>query len=72
LNVLFQTKKSLIGKHLEPNLIAKVANLGNFKTVILTHMYPMIYGKEGKIENTIKKIAKCKVQFAYDFKEIIL
>lgn len=68
----FPDKKTLSGKHLEPTLIGKLAQKGKFKHVILTHMYPIIYGKEKQISKVIQKMADCKVSFSYDFKEIIL
>ena len=68
----FPDRKSLNGKHLEPTMIAKLAKIGNFKTVILTHMYPLIDGKEEKIIKTIRQSADCKVLSSYDFKTVKL
>jgi len=68
----FPNKKTLRGKHLEPQMIGKLAKLGNFKTVIPIHMYPINYGKEKKIVETIKKISGSKVLLSHDFKKISL
>lgn len=64
----FPDKKSLEGKHLEPELIGNLAKIGNFKSVILTHLYPIVNGKEKSIIKTIQNIANCKVSIAHDFK----
>lgn len=68
----FPNKKSLSGKHLEPNLIAKLAKLGNFKTIVLTHMYPVIFGREKQITDIIEKNSDSRVIIAHDFKKIHL
>jgi len=68
----FPDKKSLQGKHLEPTMVGKLAKIGKFKSVVLTHMYPLVHGKEKEIASVIRKQSKSKVIFAYDFKKIIL
>ena len=68
----FPDKESLSGKHLEPTMIANLAKIGKFKTMILTHMYPLVDGKEKQIVKTIQRYAKCGVLLAYDFKTITL
>jgi len=68
----FPNKKSLKGKHLEPTMIGKLAKIGKFKKLVLTHMYPINYGKEQQIKQTIKKISGSKIIFPYDFKTIKL
>lgn len=68
----YPDKKSLSGKHLEPTMIGKLAKIGNFKKLVLTHMYPINSGKERNIIQTIKKISGSKVILAYDFKMIKL
>ena len=66
----FPDKRSLDGKHLEPELIGNLAKIGNFKSVILTHLYPKVNGKEKTIIDTIQNIADCKVSIAHDLKII--
>ena len=66
----FPDKKSLDGKHLEPELIGNLAKIGNFKSVILTHLSPKVNGKEKTIIDTIQNIADCKVSIAHDLKII--
>ena len=68
----FPNKKILQGRHLEPHMIGKLAKIGKFKKVILTHLYPANLGKEKEIVNTIKKISGSKVLLSYDFKRIVL
>jgi len=68
----FPDEKKLVGKHLEPIMIGKLAKIGNFKKLVLTHMYPINSGKEQNIIQTIKKISGSKVILAYDFKMIKL
>ena len=68
----FPDKKSLIGKHLEPEMVGKLSKLGNFKTVVLTHLYPATRGKEKKMIGIIKKISGKKVILAHDFKKICI
>jgi len=68
----FPNKKSLQGKHLEPTLVGKLAKIGNFKKLILIHMYPINIGKERKIIQTIKKISDSKIILSHDFKKIKL
>ena len=66
----FPDKRSLDGKHLEPELIGNLAKIGNFKSVILTHLSPKVNGKEKTIIDTIQNIADCKVSIAHDLKII--
>jgi ribonuclease BN (tRNA processing enzyme) len=68
----FPNKKSLTGKHLEPELIGNLAKIGNFKTIILTHLYPIVNGKEKSIIKKIQNIADCKVLIANDMKTMKL
>ena len=68
----FPNKRSLKGKHLEPGMIGKLAKLGNFKKVVLIHMYPINYGKEKQIIQTIRKKSGSMVTLSYDFKKISL
>lgn len=68
----FPDEKTLKGKHLEPNMIANLAKIGKFKTIILTHMYPIMNGKEKKVAEFIKNKSGCNVLISYDFKKIIL
>ena len=68
----FPNKKMLSGKHLEPELIGNLAKIGNFKSVILTHLNPQIDKSKKSIIKTIQNIADCKVSFANDFQKISL
>lgn len=68
----FPNKRTLKGKHLEPQMVGKLAKLGNFKKVIPIHMYPINYGKEKQILQTIRKISGSKAVLSYDFKKISL
>jgi ribonuclease BN (tRNA processing enzyme) len=68
----FPNKKMLGGKHLEPELIGNLAKIGNFKSIILTHLNPQIKKSEKSIIKKIQNIADCKVLFANDFKQISL
>jgi len=68
----FPNKKSLKGKHLEPELIGNLAKIGNFKSMILTHLYPIADGKEKSIMKKIQNIADCKVSIANDMKTLKL
>lgn len=68
----FPDKKSLKGNHLEPEMIGNLAKIGNFKSIILTHLYPLSIGKEKSMIKTIQNIADCKVSIAYDLKTMTL
>ena len=68
----FPDKKSLNGKHLAPELVANLAKIGNFKSIILTHLYTIVHGKEKSIIKTIQELTDCKVSIAHDFKTITL
>jgi len=56
--------------HLGPMEIGKLAKLGNFKKVVLTHMYPACAGREEEVSNTIKKIAGCEVIIPQDSQKL--
>jgi ribonuclease BN (tRNA processing enzyme) len=60
------------GVHLFPEAIGRLAKLGNFKHVILTHLYPACEGHEEEMTQTIKKIADCNVSVASDFLELTI
>ncbi len=62
----YPDRQSLKGAHLCPEDIGKLAKLGNFKKVVLTHMYPACEGREDEMAATIKNIAHCEVIVAYD------
>lgn len=62
----YPDKKSLKGKHLTPEDIGKLAKLGNFKKVALTHMYPECEGREDEMVKKIKQVADTNVLVAYD------
>lgn len=56
-----------LGKHLCPEDIGKLAKLGGFKKVVLTHMYPECAGREEEMIETIRKIVDVEVVVGYDF-----
>ncbi len=62
----YPNKESLTGNHLCPDDIGKLAKLGNFKKVVLTHMFPDCEGREDEIIRTIKNIADVDVIVGYD------
>jgi len=68
----FPNKRSLKGNHLEPTMVAKLAKIGQFKKVALTHMYPICYGKEKEISNVIRENSDAKILIPYDFQKIKL
>jgi len=68
----FLNKKMLGGKHLEPELIGNLAKIGNFKSIVLTHLNPQIDKTKKSIIKTIQNIADCKVLIANDMKTIKL
>jgi ribonuclease BN (tRNA processing enzyme) len=57
-------------KHLSPEDIGKLAALGHFKKIVLTHMYPEIEGQEDEIIKKIKAIAGAEVIAAHDLMKI--
>jgi len=63
----YPSKKENKGLHLCPEEIGKLAKLGNFKHIVLTHMYPACEGREKEMVHKIKAIADCEVTVAYDF-----
>lgn len=63
----YPNKKSLKGLHLSPEDVGKLAQLGHFKTVALTHLYPQCEGKEETMAETVKKICGAKVLVAHDY-----
>ncbi len=56
--------------HLGPSEVGKLAKLGNFKKVVLTHMYPDCEGREDEMIKTIKDIVDCEVIIPQDFTKI--
>lgn len=62
----FPDRESLRGKHLCPEDIGKLAKLGKFKKVVLTHMYPACEGREEEMVRVIKNLADTEVVVAYD------
>lgn len=63
-------RQSLKGRHLCPEDIGKLAKIGNFKKVVLTHMYPQCEGRENEMIKTIHDIANCEVVAAYDLMKL--
>lgn len=68
----FPDRESLQGLHLCPEDIGKLAKLGNFKKVILTHMYPQCEGKEEEMIKNIESISSAKTKASHDFLQIEL
>lgn len=63
-------KESSIGFHLFPEDIVKLAKLGNFKNIILTHLSFLCDGKEKQIIKYIESRSPAKVKIAYDFFQV--
>lgn len=68
----YPNAKSLKGLHLCPEEVGKLAGLGNFKTVVMTHLYPQCEGKELEMIKTVEKLSDSKVLVAHDFLTINL
>lgn len=68
----FPDKSSLQGAHLCPEDIGKLAKIGNFKKVVLTHMYPECEGREEEMIKTIKQIVDVEVVVAYDGLRLVI
>ncbi|MBI2442522.1 MAG: ribonuclease Z [Candidatus Levybacteria bacterium] len=68
----YPSKAENKGLHLCPEEIGELARIGNFKYVILTHMYPACEGREEEMVATIQKRANCEVTVAQDFLEMEL
>jgi ribonuclease BN (tRNA processing enzyme) len=62
----YPDRNSLGGAHLCPEDIGKLAKLGKFKKIILTHMYPKCEGRENEMVAKIKEVADVEVVVAYD------
>lgn len=62
----YPSKKENKGLHLCPEDIGALAKKGNFKHVVLTHMYPACEGREEEMAEEIKALAGCEVTVAYD------
>ena len=62
----FPDRNSLKGAHLCPEDIGKLAKLGNFKNIILTHIYPECEGREEEMIAKIHEFTDAKVTLAYD------
>ncbi|MBI3619612.1 MBL fold metallo-hydrolase [Candidatus Roizmanbacteria bacterium] len=60
------------GLHLCPQDIAKLANLGRFKKVALTHMYPQCSGREQEMARYIEKNSPSTVIVTKDGRQIEL
>ncbi len=59
-------RAALKGKHLCPEDIGKLAKIGKFKKVVLTHMYPACEGREEEMVAKIKESSGCEVVVAED------
>lgn len=68
----FPDNSKLLGAHLCPEDVGKLAKLGNFKKTILTHLYPTCNGKEEVMKEKIQSIFQTTVQVAYDTYTITL
>ncbi len=66
----YPDRASLLGKHLCPEDIGVLAKKGNFKKVILTHMYPACEGKEDGMVKVITDLSGCEVIVAEDSYQI--
>ena len=64
------TKKGAGENHLCPEDIGKLAKLGSFKKIILTHMYPECEGHEDGIISTINKETDAQVVLACDLMKV--
>jgi len=62
----YPNKASLKGLHLFPEEIGELAKIGEFKHVVLTHLYPECEGQEEQMVQIIKDIAHVDVTVAYD------
>ena len=65
----YPDRETLKGKHLCPEDIAKLAEKGNFKRIVLTHMYPQCNGREKEMIAKIGKPGR-KTVAAFDGMEI--
>lgn len=68
----YPDRKTLKWNHLCPEDIGKLAKLGNFKKVVLTHLYPPCHGREDEMIKTIKDIHNIEVIIAADMMKISL
>lgn len=68
----FPDRKTLRGTHLCPEDIGKLAKIGNFKHVVLTHMYPECEGREEEMVDTIHRYTKAKVTIGYDKMKLLI
>lgn len=68
----FPNNTGLLGKHLSPELVGKLTQLGGFKHTVLTHLYPQCEGKEAEMIQTVTSLANTKATIAEDFYTITL
>lgn len=68
----FPDRSMLKGLHLCPEDIVKLATLGKFKNVMLTHLYPQCEGREEEMIQYIEENSPAKVRVAHDFFRIDL
>lgn len=68
----YPDRETLNGLHLCPQDVARLSQLGNFKKVVLTHLYPSCEGHENEMIKTIENNSEAKVTIAHDFLQINL
>lgn len=66
----FPDKPSVIKNHLCPEDIGKLSKKGNFKKVVLTHMFPECEGKEEEMKKKIKDLVNIDVIVGEDMLRI--
>ena len=68
----YPNKKSLRGTHLCPEDIGRLAKLGGFGKIVLTHMYPECEGQEEQIKAKIHEFTDSEVVIPSDLERVIL
>lgn len=69
----FPNRELLAGAHLCPEDVGKLAQKGNFKQTVLTHLYPHCEGLEQNMLNQVRTLApNTNATIAYDFMQINL
>ncbi len=68
----FSSHETLLGKHLCPEDVGKLASMGRFKKTILTHLYPQCEGREKDMVYVVEQLSHAPAQVASDFLQITL
>jgi len=63
----YPDKKSVRGTHLCPEDVGKIAKIGMWKRIVLTHLYPVCEGKENDMIATLQKFTKAEILVGYDY-----